>query len=542
LKRLSAFAAIAALAMLVSFGLSACGSSSGEAERTTLRTSYNSFPDFLDPALSVSLEGTTAMWTTYIPLLTYAHADGNPGTELIPGLAKSLPKLSDGGRTYTLFLRPGLRYSDGTPVRASDFTHTVERAFEIGSPGSPFFLGIVGAERFAETKRGGIAGIETDDRSGKIVIHLTEPRGTFANELAMLFVAPVPPGTPSEDQTSSPPPAVGPYVIVETRPGRGWRYERNPQWAHNAELLPQIPGGHVEAIDVTVVSNQSSQVADVEAGRYDWMQNPPPADLYADVKRKYEGTQFRTAPQINLYYFWMNAREAPFDDVRVRRAVNYAIDPRALERIYAGQMKATQQILPPGMPGYEPYAPYPHDLAKAKALIAAADPADRDISVWGVNLEPNREATEYYEGVLRELGFETTLKLVGPENYFTIIGNTSTSNLDTGWTNWYEDYPHPSDYFAPQLTAASLQPTGNPNWSQFDDPKLSAEVERLGREQLGPEQEAAYAKLDRAYMRQAPWAPFGSFTLSTFVSSDIDLDEVVISPIYGQDLTSFQFK
>ena len=79
---------------------------------------------------------------------------------MIPGLAKSLPKISDGGKTYTLFLRKGLKYSDGTPVKASDFTYAVERVFKLNSGGSPFYTDIVGAEKFAETKTGGIPGIE----------------------------------------------------------------------------------------------------------------------------------------------------------------------------------------------------------------------------------------------------------------------------------------------------------------------------------------------------------------------------------------------
>ncbi len=544
LNKLFAISAVASMAVLVSFGLSACGGSSDDSDgRTTLRTSYAAFPDYLDPALSYTLEGWTAMWNTYLPLLTYVHADGDAGTRVIPGLAKTLPKITNGGKTYTLFLRPGLKYSDGTPVRASDFTHTVERLFKLNSPGSPFFLGIVGAEEFAKTKRGGIAGIETNDATGEIVIDLVEPRGTFSNELAMMFVAPLPAGTPAEDLTATPPPATGPYVITRSQPGRGWEYERNPQWlGNNAKLMPHLPSGHVDEIDVTVVRNQTTQVNDVERGRYDWMQNPPPSDLYAAVRNKYEGTQFREAPQINLYYFWMNTTTTPFDDVKVRRAVNYAINPAALERIYAGQLSATQQILPPEMPGYKRFVPYPHDLAKAKRLIAAADPTDRNITVWGISTRGNKEAAEYYEGVLDELGFDSTLKIVNADNYFTVIGNLSNPDLDTGWTNWYEDYPHPHDYFGPQLTAAGIQPTNNTNWAQFDDPALTSRVERLSRQQLGPRQEAEYAALDRAYMKQAPWAPFGTFVLSTFVADTIDLDQLVVSPIFGQDLTSFEFE
>jgi peptide/nickel transport system substrate-binding protein len=541
---------VAAIGISVIFCLTAslagCGGDSGASQSSeggTLRATYSAFPDYLDPALSYTLEGWTAMWNTYIPLLTYAHANGTAGSEIIPGLAKALPKVSDDGRTYTLFLRKGLKYSDGSPVRASDFTHAVERTFKVNSPGSGFYTDIVGAERFAETKKGGIPGIRTDDRSGEIVIHLVEPRGTFTNELAMMFVAPLPPGTPAEDLSPDPPPATGPYVIVNSRPGRGWEYERNPQWLqNNAKLLPQLPSGHVDKIDVTVIRNPSTQVNDVERGKVDWMQNPPPPDRYADVKAKFEGSQFRVEPQINLFYFWMNTRQPPFDDVKVRQAVNYAVDPAALERIFAGQLKGLQQILPPNMPGHEPFVLYPHDMAKAKAMVRRADPADRQIAVWTNSFGPNKEAGEYYEGVLGELGFEPTLKIIEPDNYFTVIGNLTTPNLDTGFANWLEDYPHPADYFATQLIGAAIQPTNNSNWAQFDDPALSAKVERLGREQLGPKQEAEYAVLDKAYMRQAPWAPFGTLTFSTFVSEAVDLDKVIWSPILGTDLTSFQFE
>jgi peptide/nickel transport system substrate-binding protein len=120
-----------------------------------------------------------------------------------------------------------------------------------------------------------------------------------------------------------------------------------------------------------------------------------------------------------------------------------------------------------------------------------------------------------------------------------VIGNASTQNLDTGWGDWFIDYPHPNDYFEPQLSGESILPTLDSNYSRFNDPAINRQIAKLDREQLGPPQEAAYARLDREVMRQAPWAPFGSLTLTTFVSSDIDLNKVVVSPVYGQDLASF---
>jgi len=532
------------LALVAALALSACGSSGGSgSEGGTLRATFGSFPDSLDPGLAYTGEGSTAVYDVYLPLLTYAHASGSAGSKVIPGLAEAMPKISDGGRTYTLTLRKGLKYSDGTPVKASDFAASIERLFKLNSPGSPFYTDIVGAEAFAKSKQGGIPGIEADDASGRIVIHLAKPRGTFSNELALPFAAPVPAGTPAEDLTAQPPPATGPYVIASAQPGRGWDYRRNPQWAKsNATLMPEIPSGHLDRIEVDVLRNPSTQVNDVESGRYDWMGNPPPADRYAEVKSRYEGTQFKVEPTISTYFFWMNTRQAPFDDVKVRQAVNYAVDTRALERIYAGQVTGTHQILPPGMPGYKRFDLYPHSLDKAKELVAAAKPSDRAITIWTDNESPNDEAGEYLEGVLKELGFETTLKVVNADNYFGLVGNESTPNLDIGFANWFEDYPHPNDFFEPLLSGESIVPSGATNLARIDDPQLNAEIERLGEGPLTPAVEAEYAGLDKEFMEEAPWVPYGTSTLPTFVSAEVDLDSVVFNPTFAQDLTSFQFK
>ena len=161
MKKLGAVIAVLVLAALAAIGLASCGGGSdappaaaGGKKGGTLNGTYASFPDYMDPALSYTAEGWTAMADVYVPLLTYKHANGEEGSEVIPGLAKELPKISNGGKTYTLFLRPGLKYSDGTPVKASDFPFAVERMIELNSGGSPFYLTIEGAEKFAETKQG----------------------------------------------------------------------------------------------------------------------------------------------------------------------------------------------------------------------------------------------------------------------------------------------------------------------------------------------------------------------------------------------------
>jgi peptide/nickel transport system substrate-binding protein len=542
LKKLGLVLLVFGLAAASAVGLSACGSSGGK-EGGTLTGSYASFPDFLDPQLSYLQEGWTAMFDTYLPLLTYKRVNGPEGSKVVPGLAESLPKISNGGKTYTLTLRKGLKYSDGAPVKASDFASTVERLFKISSPGSFYYESIVGAEEFAKTKKGGIPGIKTDDKSGKIEIELTAPRGSFTNELAMLFVALLPADTPAHNLTADPPPATGPYYITKSEPGRGWSYARNPYWAKdNGPEVSEVPAGHFNKIEISVVRNDATQVNDIERNRTMWMQPPVPSDQREAIVNKYEGTQFRVEHALNIYMFWMNTEEAPFDDPKVRQAVNYAVDTDALERIYAGSLAAAHQILPEGMPGYEALDLYPHSMAKAKELLAEANPSDRDITVWTDNESPNDEAGAYYQDVLSKLGFNAKLKTINADNYYTIIGNETTPDLDTGWLAYFADYPNPNAFFQPLLSGESIAPTGNTNFSRIDVPELNKKIAKLSEEPLGSQQESEYAELDRSFMELAPVVPYGTNTLSTFVDDQINLDSVVFNPAFGHSLASFELK
>jgi peptide/nickel transport system substrate-binding protein len=447
LKKFSVFLSIAVLAAVMAVVLAACGGGSSSSssspsttseeepagggaapaegegnEGGTLKGAYTSFPDYMDPQISYTAEGWTAMRPVYVPLLTYKAAPEAEGSEIIPGLAKELPKITNGGKTYTLFLRPGLKYSNGEPIKAGDFKFAVERAFITNSGGSPFYTDIVGAEKFAETKKGGIPGIKTNEKTGEIVINLEKPRGTFNNELALMFVAPVPQSTPMEDQSANPPPASGPYMITKSEPGRGWYYERNPYWAKDNGKEIEIPAGHVDKIEIEINRNQSTQVNDIESGKLNWIFDPPPTDRYQEVKEKFEGSQFKEEPTISTYYFWMNQTQEPFNNLKVREAVNYAVDPAALERVYTGQIKGTQQILPPGMPGYEKFELFPHNVAKAKELVAESGIKDKEVTVWTDSESPNNDAGTYYAGVLNEIGLKAELKIlnVDPESGYRV--------------------------------------------------------------------------------------------------------------------------
>jgi peptide/nickel transport system substrate-binding protein len=530
------------------FGLVACGDDDDDggggaaAEGGEINITCTSFPDHIDPQLSYTLEGWEVLWNVYTPLLTYKHVAGEEGVEVVPGLAEAMPEISPDGLTYTLTLRQGMKYSDGTPIKASDFTFAIERLFDTDSGGSVFYETIVGAEDYADGKADTISGIQANDQTGEITIQLTEPNGTFPNILGLMFAAPVPQNTVKDkDATNDPPPSSGPFQITSVDAPQSLVMERNPQFQTVKDAgATEVADAHVDKITLTQNKSNSNQVTGIIQNDIDFMIDPPIADRLPEVENQYSD-RFRFEESINTYFFWMNNQSPPFNDVRVRQAVNYAIDPEALNRIFGGRMRPTQQFLPPGMPGYqesEPLYPGP-DLERAQQLLAEANPADRDITVW-TNDEPDRKRIgEYYNDLLSQLGFTTELRIISGDVYFTTIGNEKTPDLDTGFGNWFQDFPHPDDFFRPLLSTEGDLPTNSNNWGSVRIPENDAKMDELVQSQLTDEGiEDQYAELDRAYMEQAAVAPYGNERFTTFVSDRIDFDTAYHHLLFNQDYSA----
>ncbi|MGV0991337.1 MAG: ABC transporter substrate-binding protein [Mycobacterium sp.] len=536
--------AVAAWGITGCGGKSSTGAAGGGKGGGDINVTMTSFPDYVDPQLSYTVEGWEVLWNTYTPLLTYRHAKGEAGTDVVPGLAKDMPEISPDGMTYKLTLRPNMKYSDGTPIKASDFTYAIKRLFKANSGGSVFYEGIVGTKDFADGKADAISGIVTDDASGGITITLDKPNGTFTNVLGLTFAAPVPPTTPlDKDATNTPPPSSGPFMISKVDAPNSLIMERNPQFKTVKDAgATEVADAVVDKITVTQNKNNSAQVTGVEQNQIDYMQSPPDADRLSEVKAKFS-ERFRLENSINTYYFWMNNKAAPFNDVRVRQAINYAIDPEALNRVFGGRLHPTQQILPPGMPGYDEFKMYPGpDMNKAKALLAEANPADKDITVW-TDDEPDRKRIgEYYHDLLNELGFNAQLKVISGDVYFTTIGNLSTPDLDTGFADWFQDFPHPDDFFRPLLNGENILPTNNNNFSQVNIAANDTKMDELRTGQLTEESKKQYGELDKAYMEQAVWAPYGNEQFSTFVSERMNFDKVYYHLLFAHDYTSFALK
>ena len=523
-------AGIAVLALVCSaFVIAACGDDSGGGgggegkTGGTIKIVGNAFPDFLDPALSYTQEGWSALIHVYPGLVTFPHKSGPEGSEPAPALAEALPEVSADGRTYKLRLRENLQFSDGKPIQASDFKASIERVLETDSQGVGLgFTNIVGAEEFLKTKKGGITGIEVDDQTRDITINLVEPRGPFTFELAIPFAEVVPKDTPGRNQTQNPPPGAGRYMFEDVETGRSYRMVKNPNFS------PGLEGTAVDAgkADGFTFSEEtaSASVTMISQNQADFAIDNPAPDRIAEIKSQYSD-RYRELPSTSTFYFFINSEQEPFDDVRVRRAVNHAIDPDAINRVQGGVISAASATLPSSVPGYKKTPDlYPHDVAKAKALIKEAGVEGESVTVWGNPENPTKPTVEYYADVLNDIGLDAKVRIVSSETYFTTIGDRETG-AQTGWANWFQDYPHPANFIDVLLNPKRVVATGNNNYSyNAADKELQRKIDAASEKQLSPEVEEEWAAIDQEIQEKAYWGIYGTRKQATFMSERMDFE------------------
>ncbi len=538
----------ALLAFVLVVGVSACGSSSTSSGKGPISVLMGTAPDSLDPGLGATTQSYEATWITYTGLVTYAHASGEAGTKLIPGVAQSLPTVTNTGKTYTFMLRKGLVYSNGAPVKASDFAYAIERAIKLGW-GSESFLteNIAGAEEFQKGKASSISGIQTDDATGRITIQLVAPYGPFLNVLAFPAAGLVPTGTPMKSLSNDPPPGVGPYEIESVVPNKSFAMVLNPNWSKDA--IPGIPAGH-ENIDVSISSNNQSeaeQVLDNSADVFDYNDTIPPT-LISQIESQ-ASDRFAKEPTVSGLYFFLNTKEAPFNNALARQAVNYGLNRQALQRLDSGMLQPACFFLPVGMPGHPTNAPCPYgepsaqpNLAKAKELVRQAGLEGAPVTVWGGSRAPHKEFIDYYTSMLNEIGFKATEKIVADAQYYATVGNLS-NKAQTGFLSYSQDFPNPLDFYQ-LLDAKSILPTENHNLSQVNDPHIQSELASLGpipSSQLSsvvPRWQA----LDEYTAKQAYLAVSGYEEVPKFFSNRINFGAAIFHPVYGNDWSSLELK
>ena len=545
---------VSVLAAGTGFGISACGSDDSDttggtdgAAKTGGEAKIGStLPDNYDPVMFQTVQANQALQLVYTGLVTYKHAEGAEGTEVIPGLAEALPEVSADKMTYTFKMRSGLKYSDGSDVKASDFENTIKRLNFLGGPFSSFTSTIAGVPEYIEAKKedADISGITADDATGEIVVKLSEPDGKFLYAIGLANAAPTP-AAKSPFKASPNIPGIGPYTIEVQNPTRQYTLTKTPGFN-----IPGIAKGNIDKFTVTK-STVPKMTQDVISNKLDFMTEDPAGDLLPQVKAKYSD-RFRMDPNPpNTYWIFLNESVKPFDSLEARQAVNYAIDSRALARIFGGRLEPTCNFLPPAYAstGFQKIDPCPYgdpagepDIAKARELVEKSGYKGMEVTVWGNNKDPRPAITDYFRDLMNEIGFKGKTKILDQQVYFGTIGDRKTK-AQAGFTDWYQDFPHPADFFEPNLSAKALASNPTFNFQFKSDPDLDAALKKLGPESDPTKNADEWAALDKLVVERGHASVYGNELSTSFFSEKMDFENCSgVHPVYKNDWSLFCLK
>lgn len=498
-------------------------------------------PDYFDPALSYTVEGWEVLWNVYAGLLGYRHVNGANGGTVIPYLAAKMPAISNGGKLFKFVLRSNLKYSNGQAVKASDFACTIERDYQMSSPGVGFFSSIQGATAYskmkpAAMKKGHISGIVTNDSAGTVQIKLTHPEGDMLNILATEFAAFVPCGTAASDQSTHPTPATGPYMITKYTPHQSFTLQKNPNFAGQ---IPGVPSGNAQKIVATIYTDNAQSAQSVAANHSDYDFLAIPTDRLASYEKKY-GSRIKIYTPADTFYFFLNQKYAPFNNIKAREALNYAISRKQMVQLFGGLAVPTENILPPNYKAYEKINTFPlnGDMAKAKQLVAQSGTTGDAVTLWTPSVEPDQSIIEYEQSVLNQLGYKTTLKVIDPQIYFSTIENQSTK-AQTGYVDWYQDYPNPIDWFDVLFNGQRITQTNNNDVGNTNVASINKQIDKLKTEQPSESVSAGWANVDRQLItKDYAAAPYVTRSGTDFFSSRMNMGCYVFNVLYQWDFAT----
>jgi ABC-type transport system substrate-binding protein len=460
-------------------------------------------PDFLDPALSYGVYTYPMDAAVFRTLVSYAHEPGPEGARLVPELCQDLPDVREGGTLYCMKVRADARF--GAPlhrhITAEDFRYSIRRLFQVNCPGVTFYRHIVGAEDMLAGRDSTLAGVIA--RGDSLYVRITQPDATFKYLLAMPFMSPIPaevdrrwPNAFSQHTVST-----GPYRFAEFVPRRHAILVRNPDYFGTP--------GWIDTIEIRFNVSSSSAVAMIKRGLADGGFFEVPAADFARLRTdSLWSHQIDLADGLNTDYLWMNVRMKPFNDVRVRQAVAWALDRRAVLKMWSGKGEIAGEFLSPGMPGVKRLRRYDGpDTARARALLRAAGyPNGFATTLYGYMFEPSPRELALIQQQLAAVGIRARLDLGETAGYTSMAGDT-TRHIPFGIYSWYADYVDPSNFFDTLLNGHRIEPRHNQNLGLFDDPWVNAAIERAMTIQDDQARALAYTEIDQRVMDLAPVVP-----------------------------------
>lgn len=490
----------------------------------------------IDPANAYEPVTNRANRQVYDGLVAFRLAPGADSQVLVPDLAVALPTPSNGGKTYTFTLRPGIRYSTGRVVHASDFQLGVRKALTLQGGNPDFFAGIIGGQDCIERPDACdlSAGVLTDDATGRVTFRLTAPDPDFLGKLTH-FVVPAPPGT-SPHAVTTPLPGTGPYQITSYEQDKTFTLGRN-RWFHRWSVAAQ-PDGYPDVIRWSRIASDEAAVDAVSSGRADVSQLRPadPArsrsllTLLDQFRVRYPA-QFKSNLLASTDYEVLDAGIPPFNNVKARQALSYAVDRNKLVELYGGPSfaVATCQLLPPNFPSYSWYCPYTKglpdgryhgpDLAKAQDLVTTSGTRGMPVTVHGTLVDgqiPTIDA--YFKTVLSQLGYKVTLHEMPdtPPSYDFLFN--PRNHLQAWYTGWVADFPLVSNFFVPPLACGSSNNLGH--FCNLELDQRAAAASALQSTDPGAALRA-WTQIERATTDQAPLVPTVNQIESTLLSARV---------------------
>ena len=546
-RKLYTWSTVAAIAALV--GAAGCGGSSGSSSSSSSSSATgaqkggtytilaNSAFGVADPAQNYTLQEWQLLIDTHDGLVQFQRVGGTPGTKIVPDLATSLPTPTNGGKTYVFNIRKGIKFSNGQTLKPSDFVRTFQRQFTVPGPTS-FYAGIVGADKCSTKGCDLSQGVVADDSAYTLTINLTAPDPEFFDKLALPFAYVVPASTSKKLTGNNVPPGTGPYMWQSYNPNSQAVLVRNPYfkvWSAAAQ-----PTGYPDKIVEKYGQTISDEVTAVENNQADEVFDGDviPSDRLNELNSAKYSSRVHVNPLTADWYFALNTRTPPFNNLKARQAINYAADRNAYVKIGGGPSLAvpTCQILPPNFPGYKPYCPYTAgsdttkwtgvDLAKAKQLVQQSGTSGMKVVVNSASDDTSKALAQQMVSDLDKIGYKATTQLLtGSIQYPYVQNSNNSSKWNVAWSAWYQDYPTPSDFLNVLTGCGSIHPhsDASPNIAAFCDKTIQAQMDKaLSLAQTNPtEANSIWAQVDHAVTDQAPWVDMYNPKQIDFLSSRV---------------------
>ena len=445
----------------------------------------------------------------YRTLTTYGT--GRNATTVVPDLATSLGTPSDGGRTWTYHLKKGLRFATGAPITSRDVKFGAERAWDpdVGI-GSPYAKQLIAAPKDYRGPylSGDLDTIDTPDPR-TIVFHLVKPFPEFPSALAQPTITPFPPGTGAKHAFDTRPISSGPYRVVEYQRGAELRLARNRYWKRSTDpVRTAYPDSYVWHFGIDAATLDERMLADQGADA-----NAVAGTIQASSVARIQDPRIKhrtlSGPTGCTTYLSLNTTKKPLDDVRVRRAVNEAVDKTSIVAAFGGHRLAQEatSVEPPTTPGRQAYDLYPYRPNAARTLLAEAGLRHGFTMTLDARADPKqRDTAVAIQAALQKIGITVKINTIDSATFYEVTGTPSQQH-DAALTGWCPDWQGGRTFLTPLFDGRQIYPKGNQNLAQLNDPRINRRLDEIGAMTDVDAANERYGELDEQIMRQAPIVP-----------------------------------